>query len=104
MSDLVQIPKDRFSQVTAHTEYTRIVLTLYIQKQDLPTKLSQLGAVSVLGTMATMISETTHNASVSQNATEPSSSNSSRSMRELICCFGKEMKVNLQFSKPEEQK
>ena len=103
MSDLVGNPKDRFSHVTAHTEYTSIIFSLYIQKQDLPTKLSQLGAVSVLGTMATMISETTHNASVSQNAII-TSSQSSRNMRELICAFGKEMKVNLHLSKPDEQK
>ena len=74
------------------------------QKQDLPTKLSQLGTMSVLGTMAAMISETTPNVSVAQNATDSCSFNSTRTMRELICSYGKEMRVNLHFSKPVVQK
>ena len=92
----------------AHIKCT-LLLSLYFylpslqdSEQNLHSKLSQLVAVSILGTMAAMISETTHNAPVSQNATEPLSNSSSRNMREMICDFAKDMKLNLHFSKPVE--
>lgn len=66
--------------------------------QDLSSKLSQLAAVSILGTMAATLSE------AAQKSTEHDSYKNTTKMREIICNFAKEMKLDVKFSKPTGQR
>ena len=67
-------------------------------------KLSHLAAMSVLGTMAAVIANNTHDALDRGDATEPLFSKRTESLRLLIKDFAKTMKIDLRFSKPSDSR